>query len=71
MLVLSWIFETNQQLEYDIDKHNPDWITYGPWYTTSICTKLHRTVFEKYIINARTERYDLMCYIYVYEKQQP
>ena len=41
MLELSWIIETNQQLEYDIEKHNPDWITGGPWYNTSICKKLH------------------------------
>ena len=42
---MSQIIEINQQLEYDIDKQNPYWITYGPWYNTSICTKLHRTVF--------------------------
>ena len=43
---LSWIIETNQQLEYDIYEHNPYWITYGPWYNTYICKKLHGTVFE-------------------------
>ena len=43
---LSWIIETNQQLEYDIHKHNPNWITDGPWYNTYICTKFHGTVLE-------------------------
>ena len=43
---LSWIIETNQQLEYDIYKHNPNWITDGPWYNTYICTKFHGTVLE-------------------------
>ena len=43
---LSWIIETNQKLEYYIYKHNPDWLTNSTWYNTSICTKLHRTVFE-------------------------
>ena len=43
---LSWIIETSHQLEYDIYKHNPDWITYGPWYNTYMCTKLHVTVFQ-------------------------
>ena len=43
---ISWIIETNQQLEYGIDKHNPYWITGVPWYNIYICKKLHGTVFE-------------------------
>ena len=70
-VALSWIFESNQQLEYDIDKHNPNWFTNGTWYNTYICTKLNGTVFEKYIRNARTDRYNLMCYIDAHEKQKP
>ena len=62
----SCIIGTNQQLEYDIDKHKPDWITDGPWYNRSICTKLHGTVIEKYIRNSITDRYNLMCSIYAY-----
>ena len=27
---MSWIIEKNQQLEYEIDKHDPDLITGGP-----------------------------------------
>ena len=42
----SWIFEADQKLEYGIYKQNPYWITYGPWYNTYICTKLHVTVLE-------------------------
>ena len=68
---MSWIIETNQQLKYDIDKHNLDWITGGPWYNTYICKKFDRTVFENCIRNARTDRCKLMCYIDVHEKQQP
>ena len=68
---LSWTIETNQKLEYDIYEHNIDWLTNGPWYNISICTKLNGTVFEKYIRNARTNRYNLMCYIDADEKQQP
>ena len=52
-----WKIETNQQLKYDIYKHNPDWITRGPWYNTSICKKIHGTVFEIYFRNARNDRY--------------
>ena len=34
---MSWIIEKNQQLEYEIDKHDPDLITGGPQYNTFIC----------------------------------
>ena len=54
-----------------MDKHNPYWITGGPWYNKYICKKLNGTVFEEYIINTRTDRYNLMCSIDSHEKQQP
>ena len=53
-----------------MEKHNSDWITGGPWYNTSICKNLHGTVLVKYIINVRTDRYNLMCYIDAHEKHQ-
>ena len=30
------IIETHEELKYDMDKQNPDLITGGPWYNTSI-----------------------------------
>ena len=57
-------------MEYDIDKHNTDRITEGPWYNTSIWTKLHWTSFENYIRNEITDRYNLMCSIDSNEKQK-
>ena len=59
---MSWIIETHEQLKYDMGKNNPNFITGGPWYNTSICKKLHGTVFEEFVRNARTERYNVMCY---------
>ena len=44
-------------------------MTGGPWYNTYICKKLHGKVFEGFIINARTDRYNIMCYIDEYEKE--
>ena len=38
---ISWIIKTDQHLEYDMDKHNQNWMTDGPWYSTYICEKLH------------------------------
>ena len=52
-----------------MEKHNTDWMTGGPWYNTSICTKLHRKVLEGFIRNARTYRYIIMCSIDVHEKE--
>ena len=30
------IIETHEQLQYDMEKHNSEWMTGGPWYNTSI-----------------------------------
>ena len=64
-----WIIENNEDLKYDMDIQNSDWITGGPWYNTSICKKLYGKVFEGFIINARTDRYNIMCSIDAYERE--
>ena len=58
----------NEQLKYDMDIQNSDWLTGGPWYNTTIIKKLQWRLFEGFIINTRTDRYHIMCYIYAYEK---
>ena len=44
-------------------------MTSGPWYKTSICNKLHGKVFEAFIINSRTDRYNIMCSIDAHERE--
>ena len=66
-----WIIETHEQLQYVMDKQNSEWMTGGPWYNTSICKILHRKVFEGFIINARTDRYNIMCSIDAHENIHP
>ena len=66
-----WIIETHEKLQFDIDKNNSEWMTGGPWYNTYICKKLHGNVFEGFIRNARTDRYNIMCYIDAHEKEHP
>ena len=39
-----------------------------PWYNTYICKKLHGNLFEGFIRNARTDRYNIMCAIDEHEK---
>ena len=63
-----WIIEKHEQLKYDIEKHNPEWMTGGTWYNTSIYKELHGKVFEGFIRNAKTDRYNIMCSIDAYEK---
>ena len=62
------IIETHEQLKYDMYKHNSEWMTGGTWYNTSICKKLHGHVFEVFIRNSRTDRYNIMCSIDANEK---
>ena len=68
-VVMLWMIETNERLKYDIEKHNSECMTGGTWYNTSICKKLHGKVFEGFIRNSRTDRYNIMCSIYAHEKE--
>ena len=52
-----------------MDIQNSYWLTGGPWYNTSICKKLYEKLFKGFIINARTDRYDIMCSMDAYEKE--
>ena len=64
-----WIIETHEQLKHDMDKHNSEWMTGDPWYNTTISKKLHGNVFQGFIRNARTYRYNIMCSIDAHEKE--
>ena len=48
---------------------NSDWMTGGPWYKTSIWNKLNEKLFEGFIMNARTDGYNTMCSIDIYERE--
>ena len=61
-----WIIENHDQLQYDVDIQNSDLLTGGPLYNTSTCKKLHGKLFEVFIINSRTDRYNIMCSIDAY-----
>ena len=50
-----------------MDIQNSDWLTGGTWYNTYICRKLYEKLFEVFIIKARTNIYNIMCYIDAYE----
>ena len=60
---LSWIICSNEEMKYEIDKSNhPYWLNKGPWYNTFICSRLQGGMFEDYITNAITDRYNILCF---------
>ena len=66
---LSLIISSNNQIKYETETNNPDWLNKGPCYNTAICYKLHGTVFENFIRNSRTDRYNIMCSVTAHDKQ--
>ena len=46
-----------------MDKQNSEWMTGGLWHNTYICKKLHENLFEMFIRNARTDRYNIVFYL--------
>ena len=46
------------------------WLNKGLWYNTSICSKLHGSRIEDFITQARTDRYNIMCYLVAHDKLQ-
>ena len=61
---MSWIIFPNNEMKYEIDKINHQyWLNKGPWYITEIGSGLHGSLFEDFILHARIEIYNLMCYL--------
>ena len=59
-------------MKYEIDKINhSNWLNTVTWYKTDICSKFHGKLFDDFISHARTDRYNLMCYIVAHDKKQP
>ena len=64
-----WMIENHEDLKYDMEIQNSYWRTGGPWYNTYMCKKLNGQLFEGFIINSRTDRYNIMCSIDAYERE--
>ena len=59
-------------MKYEIDKSkHKEWLNKGPWYNTAICSSLYGSFFEYFITHARTDRYNIMCYLVAHDKKQP
>ena len=64
-VVMSWIISSNQEIDYEMNTkiNNLDWLNKGPWQNKNICSKWHRIKFEDFIAQARTDQYNIMCYL--------
>ena len=58
----------HEELKYYMEKHNSECMTGGPWYNNSICKKLHGNVFDGFIRNWITDRFNIICSIDAHEK---
>ena len=68
-VVMSWIISSNDETKYEIDERNHQyWLNKGPWYNKDICSRLHGSLFEDFIRNARTVRYNPMCSLVSHDK---
>ena len=66
----SWVILSKERIKYEMDESNhPDWLNYCPWYNTAICSKLCGSLFEDFITHARTNKYNLICFIVIPDKQ--
>ena len=69
---MSWIICSNEEILYEMDESNhPAWLNKGPWYNTAIFSRLHGSLFEDFITHTRTNRYNLLCYLFARDKRQP
>ena len=70
---MSWIIRSNREMEYKMntESNHLDWLNKGTWYNRNICSKLHGSRFEDFITQARTYRYNLMCYLFAHDRLQP
>ena len=45
---LFWIIDNNKHLKFEMDAQDSQCMDKGPWYNTTICTKLNDQSFEYY-----------------------
>ena len=67
---MSWILSSNQEMEYGMNTKNNylDWSNKGPWYNKNIFSKLRGIMFECFITQAKTDRYNIMCSLVAHDR---
>ena len=69
---MSWIISSKEEMDYDkfTNSKNLGWFDTGPWHNKNICSKLYGTTFEGFIIQAKTDRYNIMCSLVAHDRIQ-
>ena len=50
------------------NQDNVGWFETGPWHNKNICSKLYGTIFEGFIKQATTDRYNIMCSLVAHDR---
>ena len=69
---MSWMISSKKEMDYDnfTNTKNFGWFETGPWHNKNICSKLYGTTFEGFIIQARTDIYNIMCSLVAQDRLQ-
>ena len=69
---MSWTICSNEEMKYEIDKIKHQYLlNKGPWYSTSVGSRLHGSLFADFITHAGTDRYNIIFYLVAHDKKQP
>ena len=52
-----WILEDNKHLKFEMDVQVSQWMEKGPWYNTTIFTRLNGQSLEEELKTGRRDRY--------------
>ena len=67
---MTWIVSSNAEMKYDMEEQkHEDWLNSGPWYNKNICSRMNGSLFEDFITQARTDRYNIMWSLVAHEKE--
>ena len=68
-VLLSSIYNNNQQLKFEMAIQSNKSMDKCPWYNKTIRIKLNGQIFEDYLKTGRKYRYESMCYVDGYDKE--
>ena len=69
---MSWIIISKEKMDYDnfTNINNLGWFDTDPCHNKNICSELYGTTFEEFIIQVRTDIYNIMCYLVARDRMQ-
>ena len=69
---MSWIISSKQEMDYDNFTNSKKLSCFdtSPRHNKNICSKIYGTTFEGFITQARTDRYNIMCYLVAHDRMK-